>query len=53
MAQRISTIKDADQIIVLDNGRIAGKGTHQELMANCQVYREIALSQLTEEELIS
>ena len=53
MAQRISTIKDADQIIVLDNGRIAGKGTHQDLMANCQVYREIALSQLTEEELVS
>lgn len=53
VAQRISTIKDADQIIVLDNGRIAGKGTHQDLMANCQVYREIALSQLTEEELVS
>jgi ATP-binding cassette subfamily B protein len=41
----------ADQIIVLENGRIAGKGTHRELMESCEVYREIALSQLSKEEL--
>ncbi len=46
VAQRISTIADADQIIVLDEGRIAGKGTHKELMQTCEVYREIAGSQL-------
>lgn len=46
VAQRISTIADADQIIVLDEGRIAGKGTHKELMRTCEVYREIAGSQL-------
>lgn len=51
VAQRISTIMNADQIIVLEHGRIAGKGTHQELMKTCVVYREIALSQLSEEEL--
>lgn len=51
VAQRIGTIRDADQIIVLDDGHIAGKGTHEELMKNCQVYRQIALSQLSEEEL--
>lgn len=51
VAQRISSIMYADQIIVLDNGRIAGKGTHRELMENCEVYREIALSQLSKEEL--
>lgn len=51
VAQRISTILHADQIIVLDEGRIAGKGTHQELMKNCEVYRQIATSQLSEEEL--
>lgn len=51
VAQRINTILDADQIIVLDNGRIAGKGTHEELLASCEVYKEIALSQLSEEEL--
>lgn len=51
VAQRISTIMNAEQIIVLEHGRIAGKGTHRELMANCDVYREIALSQLSEEEL--
>lgn len=51
VAQRISTIKHADQIIVLDKGRIAGKGTHEELMKNCDVYREIARSQLSQEEL--
>lgn len=46
VAQRISTIADADQIIVLNEGRIAGKGTHKELMQTCGVYREIASSQL-------
>lgn len=51
VAQRISTIMNADQIIVLDHGRVCGKGTHRELMQNCGVYREIALSQLSEEEL--
>lgn len=51
VAQRINTIIDADQIVVLDEGRIAGLGTHDELMKDCQVYREIALSQLSEEEL--
>ncbi|MBU8913986.1 MAG: ABC transporter ATP-binding protein/permease [Spirochaetales bacterium] len=51
VTQRIATIKTADQIIVLDDGRIVGKGTHRELMTGCETYREIALSQLTEEEL--
>ena len=51
VAQRISTILDADQIIVLDNGKIVGKGTHSDLMKNCDVYKEIALSQLSKEEL--
>lgn len=51
VAQRISSIMHADQIIVLDNGHIAGKGTHSELMQNCDVYKEIALSQLSKEEL--
>lgn len=51
VAQRIGTIREADQIIVLDEGRIVGKGTHDELMAGCEVYRQIALSQLSEEEL--
>jgi len=53
VAQRIGTIMDADQIIVLDEGKIVGKGTHKELLNNCVVYREIAMSQLSEEELIS
>jgi len=53
VAQRISTIKNADQIIVLEKGRIAGKGTHSELMESCEVYREIALSQLTKGEALS
>ncbi len=53
VAQRISTIKHADQIIVLDEGRIVGKGTHDELMETCETYREIALSQLSLEELAS
>lgn len=51
VAQRINTIIDADQILVLDEGRLAGRGTHDELMETCEVYREIALSQLSEEEL--
>jgi len=50
VAQRINTILNADQIIVLDDGKIAGKGTHEELMKNCEVYRQIALSQLSKEE---
>ena len=51
VAQRINTIMDADQIIVLDDGEIAGIGTHETLLQNCEVYREIASSQLSEEEL--
>lgn len=51
IAQRISTIMKADKIIVLEEGKIAGTGTHEELMAHCDVYKEIALSQLSEEEL--
>ena len=51
VAQRISTILHADKIIVLDEGRVAGMGTHQELLKNCQVYQQIAKSQLSEEEL--
>ena len=51
VAQRVGTILHADQIIVLEDGMIAGKGTHQELMNNCEVYREIAESQLSESEL--
>lgn len=51
VAQRIGTIKDADRIIVVDEGRAVGIGTHDELMASCEVYREIALSQLSKEEL--
>lgn len=51
VAQRISTVLDADRILVLDEGRIAGIGTHEELLANCEEYREIALSQLSPTEL--
>lgn len=51
VAQRISTILNADQIVVLNEGKIAGIGTHNELMKSCDVYKEIALSQLSEEEL--
>lgn len=53
VAQRIGTIMDADQIVVLDEGRVVGKGTHRELLRTCDVYREIAMSQLSEEELAS
>lgn len=51
VAQRINTIMDAEQILVLEDGKLAGKGTHEELMETCEVYKEIALSQLSEEEL--
>ena len=51
VAQRISTILHAEQILVLDEGRIAGRGTHKELLETCEVYRQIAASQLSEEEL--
>ena len=51
VAQRIGTIKNADKIIVLDSGSVVGEGTHDELMQNCPVYKEIALSQLSKEEL--
>ncbi|MDB2116980.1 ABC transporter ATP-binding protein [Clostridium paraputrificum] len=51
VAQRISTILHADQIIVLDEGKVVGKGTHNELLKNCEVYKQIALSQLSKEEL--
>ena len=51
VAQRVGTILTADQIIVLENGEIVGCGTHHELLRSCEVYREIALSQLSEEEL--
>ena len=46
VAQRISTVMDADQILVMDNGRIVGKGTHEELMRTCPIYQNIADSQL-------
>ncbi|MBK5200610.1 MAG: ABC transporter ATP-binding protein [Spirochaetaceae bacterium] len=51
VAQRIGTIIDADQIIVLDEGKIVGKGKHKELLKNCEIYKEIAMSQLSEDEL--
>lgn len=51
VAQRISTIRHADRILVLDGGRIAGMGTHEELMQSCRVYQEIATSQLSAAEL--
>jgi ATP-binding cassette subfamily B protein len=51
VTQRIATIKNAEQIIVLDEGRVVGKGNHKQLMENCEVYRGIALSQLSKEEL--
>ena len=51
VAQRIGTIINADKIVVLDKGECVGIGTHQELLKNCEVYKEIALSQLSEEEL--
>lgn len=51
VAQRIGTIRDADVILVLDEGEIVGSGTHAELMRSCEVYRQIAYSQLSGEEL--
>lgn len=51
VAQRISTIMGADQIIVLEEGKIVGKGKHEELLKNCETYKQIALSQLSKEEL--
>ena len=51
VAQRVNTVMDADRIIVLDDGRVVGAGTHRELIRTCEVYREIVLSQLSEEEL--
>ncbi len=51
VAQRVSTIMDADKIVVLDEGRVAAVGTHRQLLSSCQIYHEIAASQLSEEEL--
>ena len=51
VAQRVSTIMHAEQIVVLDEGRVMGIGTHRELLASCKTYREIAESQLSKEEL--
>lgn len=51
VAQRINTIMNAESIVVLDNGKIVGEGTHRELLKTCEIYKQIALSQLTEEEL--
>ncbi|MBO0796401.1 MAG: ABC transporter ATP-binding protein, partial [Ktedonobacteraceae bacterium] len=51
VAQRVSTVMDADQIIVLDEGQVVGIGTHRELMNTCTVYHEIVSSQLSEEEV--
>ncbi len=52
VSQRAATIRNADQIIVLDDGHVAGLGTHQELVKNCEIYREICLSQLSEKEVL-
>ena len=52
VTQRVATVKNADQIIVLDEGRVVGKGNHQELMGSCETYQEIATSQLSKEELV-
>ena len=51
VAQRIGTILNADKIIVLESGKCVGMGTHKELLENCDVYKQIALSQISEEEL--
>jgi ATP-binding cassette subfamily B protein len=51
VAQRVSTVMDADQIVVLDEGSIAGIGKHRELLKTCEVYREIVASQLSQEEI--
>lgn len=52
VSQRATTIRNADQIIVLDDGQVAGLGTHEELVKNCEIYREICLSQLSEKEVL-
>ncbi len=52
VSQRVSTVRGADQILVLDNGLLVGKGTHEELFSDCQIYREICLSQLSREEAL-
>ena len=51
VTQRVATIKNAEQIVVLNEGRVVGKGNHHDLLESCETYREIALSQLSEEEL--
>jgi len=51
IAQRVSTVKDADLILVVDDGRIVGRGTHKELLSSCAAYQEICESQLSKEEL--
>ena len=51
VSQRISSIKNADRIVVLEDGRVAGIGTHKELFGSCDLYREICLSQLSEKEV--
>ena len=50
VSQRVNTVRAADRILVLDDGRLVGEGTHEELFADCETYREICLSQLTGEE---
>ena len=50
VAQRVNTIKDAEQIVVLNNGKIVGKGKHRELLATCETYKEIVKSQLSDKE---
>jgi ATP-binding cassette subfamily B multidrug efflux pump len=52
VTQRVSTIMGAEKIVVLDDGEVAGIGTHKQLMESCNVYREIAQSQLSQEELV-
>lgn len=52
VAQRVSTVMDAQRIVVLDAGKVAGIGTHKELLESCPVYREIVYSQLSEEEIV-
>ena len=51
VTQRVATVKNADQILVLDEGRVVGKRKHHQLMETCETYQEIALAQLSEEEL--
>ena len=51
ISHRVTTLMEADRILVLDNGKVVGQGTHRELLESCEVYRQIALSQLSKEEL--